>query len=216
MTDTIATAKQDVADVASTPLIDWIGGAAFGALLSILVGLSATPVVSGVITGLVALLGGLFGLSEKLAPDLPATASRRVAAFGIAAVIVLPFAIGARTRDLLGPSIREQRESLVEMGFTDSAQIRSMLSNMRFGSAPDGSPKPDDGPTVDPNRGILYGNIVDVCDRLAQSATSADRMTALESGPASIKTIARIIGSLPPDQQGSALSPATIYLCGFP
>jgi hypothetical protein len=196
--------------------VDWIGGAAFGSLVGILVGLSATPVVSVVVTGIVALLAGLFGLSEKVAPGIPTAASRRLAAFGIAAVLVLPLALVARSRELLGPSIASQRESLIQMGFTDSVELRSMLAYLRFGLLPAGTVKPGDPQAAAALRPVFYAESTGTCDRLMRATTPEDRLQALEAGTEKSRTLAHVIRGLPELRQSAALEPASIYLCSVP
>ena len=192
-------------------LVDWIGGAAFGALLAILVGLSATPVVSGVVTGLVALLGGLFGLSEKLAP-MGEAAVRRLAAFGAAAAIVLPFALAARSHQWLAPSIKSQRAALAEMGFEDAGEIRSILSYVRFGVAPQPSALAPNPTVSQAAAGVFYGDLTNTCSMLLRAESAESRLEALDEGTQATKTSARLIRKLSNADQASALGYAKLYL----
>ncbi|HEV7821235.1 MAG TPA: hypothetical protein VGO84_08635, partial [Burkholderiales bacterium] len=112
---------------------DFAGGAALGLFLGTLMGLSATPVVTLVVTALVALLAGVFGLADKLSPTMAAGAARRLIAFGIVATIAMPTAIWVRTHEVLSPSIEQQRQNLQAMGVTDPKEQKEMMQFLRFG-----------------------------------------------------------------------------------
>ena len=206
--------KPPVSPSASTdqPIVDWVGGAAFGALLAILVGLSATPVVSGVVTGIVALLGGLFGLSDKLAP-MSQAATRRLAAFGAAAVIVLPVALAARSHQWLAPSIKSQRAALTEMGFTEAAEMRAILSYVRFGVAPPSAGLATNTTVSQAASGVFYSDLTTTCGLLRTAEAPESRLDALDQGPTNAKTTARLIRRLPAAEQSAALAYAKLYLC---
>ena len=132
-----AKTAREIADMASSRL-DVAAGASLGALLGLLVGLSGSPIVSSVVTGLVALLAGLFGFSDKISPNPTIAATRRIVAFGLAALIATPAAVYIRTHDWLAPSVAAQRVKLLEIGIQDKKDQDVMLRFLYLGVLPPG------------------------------------------------------------------------------
>jgi hypothetical protein len=119
---------------------DLLGGASLGMFLGILVGMSATPVVSIVITALVALLAALFGLSDKSPFSTSAAGARRLIAFGLSATLFMLTGIALRTHETLAPSVDHQREVLRNIGYADRTKEQTeMLRYLRYGLVPAGT-----------------------------------------------------------------------------
>lgn len=199
----------------SDACIDWIGGIALGLLLGALIGLSVTPVVSIVVTALVGLLAGLFGLGDKPALGIASSGARRLAGFGIAAVIATPIAVWARTNDVLGPSLDSQRATLRAIGIDDGTpEQKTVLLALRFGM--DVAGKPAGGEAARrAGTGVLYAGVpAGLCAKLQMSGATADLLTSLDgTDDPRLKTIAAGIRAMKPDAQASALDYARLFLC---
>jgi hypothetical protein len=204
----------------SATLLSDVGAAGvLGLLLGVLIGLSGSPVVSVIVTGLVTLLAGLFGFSDKLSPNLTASIARRIVAFGLAAVITTPVAIYVRTHELLAPSVKSQRDALSEIGIKDSKEQAEMLRFLRFGILPSGtSALPKDSPSaaiVNSRQGVLFAQSPTFCSALLQLSSSPnDILALLDAGSKELKDIAAILRRLPDEQRTPALAASRIYLCG--
>jgi hypothetical protein len=183
------------------------------------VGLSATPIVSTVVTALVALLAGLFGLSDKLSWTMPSGAARRLVAFGVAATLATPAAIIVRTHEWLSPSIGQQRQGLQQMGIVDPREQKDLLLLLRFGIQPSGrSPSVKDGASsMQIGQGVLYATPTGFCDEImrlrVQGAPPADYLTLLRSATEDLRRIGEAIAALSQDRQKTVLDAAPVYLC---
>ncbi|MBM3522092.1 MAG: hypothetical protein FJX57_03980 [Alphaproteobacteria bacterium] len=200
------------------PAIDWIGGAALGLLLGLLIGLSVTPVVSIVVTALVGLLAGLFGLNDKLPLGITATGARRLAAFGLVAVVATPVAIWMRTHDVLGPSLDDQRAILRKIGYPDdSPEHKAVLLSLRFGIDTTAKPQVAEGARR-AGSGVLYGGeAAALCGKLQMSGATGDLLTVLDgASDAKHRALAPRIRALPADKQAAALDYARLFLCESP
>jgi hypothetical protein len=198
--------------------VDIFAGAALGALLGLLMGFSTSPVASTVVTGLVALLAGLFGLSEKLAQTFSTGAARRLAAFGFAAVLVIPAAVWVRAHEILGPSVEEQKQLLVAMGIGDAAEQKNMLLYMRFGFLPSGTTAPaKDAPPIAGGNPFLYADSTNFCDRLtglkAARAPMADFENLYATWGDHLAKIGKALSALPAEKKAAAFEAAPLYLC---
>ena len=107
-------------------------------MLGLLVGLSASEVVAGVVTELVGLLGTLFGLrSEDAAGPLPGGNGARVAGFALAMVVAMLAAVFVRTHGWLEPSPADAAAAWVEAGLSKEDAAR-LVAFERTGLLPEG------------------------------------------------------------------------------
>jgi hypothetical protein len=191
---------------------DWLGGGALGCLLGLLVGMSSTPVVTIIITALVALLAGLFGLSDKSPIKMSGAAVRRLAAFGLAASALIVVGVWLRTHDVLAPSVEQQKQMLRAMGYEDrSKEQTELLRYIRFGLLPAGLTVSKE---AQPRSGVLYGDVpAGFCDGLARIQATPDLLVLLDT-EASLRRTGERIRSMPPDRQAAAVEFAKLYLCG--
>ena len=202
-----------------SPRVDLAAGAALGLLLGTLVGLSATPIVSTVVTALVALLAGLFGLSDKLSWAMQSGGARRLVAFGLAATLATPAAILVRTYEWLSPSIDQQRQELRRIGVVDSLEQKDLLLFLHFGIQPAGrSLSVKDGASGTQTRqGVLYAAPAEFCNEITrlrvQGAPPADYLALFGSGRDELRRIGEAIAALSPDRQKAVLEAAPVYLC---
>jgi hypothetical protein len=151
---------------------------------------------------------------------MSASASRRLAAFGVAAAILTPLALTVRSRELLGPSISAQMESLKEMGITDSKEQREMMKLIRFGVLSSGMvTQSPDHRTAATMGSPLYADTGTVCRDLIAvrgSTVIADRLKPLLDAEGDIRSIAQLISRMPAERQAAALDAAPLYLCKVP
>lgn len=208
--------KEAGGHAATSWLIDSAVGVSLGLLLGILAGLSASPIVASVAGGLVALLAGLFGLSDKTGRTLTRNGARRIVAFGLAATIAAPIGVIARTHDWLAPSVKWQRDSMTEIGITDPKEQNELLRLVRFGILPKGTtaaPKDSAAAQIAGARApVLYSGSAEFCGAFLQLTSVADKLNLMKQ-TADERDLANIIGNMPVEQQDAALTAGRIYLC---
>jgi hypothetical protein len=205
-----------------TVTMDWVAGASIGLLVGLLVGLSSSPVVATVVGALAALLGGVFGIAEKVGPNLNVGGARRLAAFALACIVGLVGGTLVRTHDLLAPSAAQLRKQAEEIGITDPKEQTSLMRFVRYGLLPpDTQAAGKDGAAavqvVANRQGVLYELPADFCrrlDELVQNGSGTqDLLTHLRTGGKSAMQRADAIARLPAAEQLGALRAAPIYLC---
>jgi hypothetical protein len=183
-----------------------------GTLLGVLIGLSASHVVSVAVTALVALLGGLFGLSEKVPVNFTVSGARRLTSFALAAAVFTPLATVARTHDWLLPSVPEQRRVLREIGYADNnpAQVE-ILRFLRFGLIPTNAVESKTRGIG--GAGVLYADVSSaLCDALARTATVEDLVVFLRAD-ASTSKLADAIEKMPQKKRADAPEWVKTILC---
>jgi hypothetical protein len=197
-------------------LSDSAVGASLGVLLGILVGLSASPIVAGVASGLVALLAGLFGLTDKTGRTLTRGGARRIVAFAMAAAIAALIGVIARTHDWLAPSVKWQRDSMAEIGIADAKEQNELLRFVRFGILPKGmavAPKDSAAAeSVAAHLPFLYAGSAEFCSAFLQLTSVDDRLNLMKQTP-DTQAMATIISNMPAEQRDAALTAGKIYLC---
>lgn len=206
----------------TTPFQDYTAGAALGALLGFLMGVSTSPVVSIVITGLVALLGAAFGLAEGKGNGLSRAAARRLAAFGLAALVVTPAAIWIRTHQYLSPSIEEQLAMLTKMEVTETKTRNDLLLHLRFGIPMPGADGDGGGAAavqmnIGPTLTGLYAIKPNFCEQLMglkmTHQDSAEYRRLFAGGNESVRELGSKLANLPEPQQREVFEAAPIFLC---
>lgn len=136
---------------------DAFAGFALGLLTGLLVGLSSTPVVGGVVGALTAVIAGFFGLtSAPLTPD-----PLRIGSFGCAAVIGLAFGLHVRAQDLTALTVREEVRRWTDAGYAPDA-ARDIVAFARYGIRPAGR---EIGPPPHPLSSLFAGQ-ASLCGRL--------------------------------------------------
>jgi hypothetical protein len=193
-------------------ICDFVAGASLGALLGILIGLSTAPVVSIVITGVVALLGAFFGLSDKLGYAQSEGGTRRLIGFALFAALFTLAGIWLRTDELLMPSISSQQQSLQRLGYADGSKEQAeLLLFVRYGLLPTGMAVAAEHP---PEGGVLYAlPTPNVCANLSKAGQASDVIRALKSGDNHLKAVADKIDKLPAERQGDAADVAKSMAC---
>jgi hypothetical protein len=191
-------------------ILDVAAGSSLGVLLGLLTGLSGSPVVSIVITALVALLAGMFGLIEKVNVKGTSAGSRRLTAFALTAALSTPLAIWMRTHDVLAPSIDEQKRTLRQIGYADGRPEQvEMLRYLRYGLLPAGVVQSKERLASS----VLYAELSPtLCDALARTRTADDLLVLLKAEP-SLRGVASTIASMPRDKRDAAPEWAKVLLC---
>ena len=189
----------------------FFAGVSLGGFLGLLIGLSTTPVVSVVVTGLVALLATFFGLSVKLGASDETTGTPRLIGFGIAAVVCTLVGVHLRTHESLMPSIASQQQDLQKLGYADgSKEQAALLLFVRYGLLPTGTTAAEHPP----EGGVLYAlPAPNVCSDLFKAIAPAEVIRALKSGDSHLKAVADKIDKLPSDRQGDAADLAKSSVC---
>jgi hypothetical protein len=192
--------------------VDWAGGASLGALLGLLIGLSTTPVVSIVITAIVALLAGYFGISDKLPLGMSLPGAHRLMAFAISATLFAMGGIWVRTHEVLAPSVEQQKAMLRGMGYADNSKEQiEMLRYLRFNLLPTGATA-----AKDPQRlsGVLFADpTATFCDDLSRTRTFPDLLVLLSQSQQPLPRLGDRLKNLAAEKQAGALEFAKVSLC---
>ena len=195
-------------------------GAVLGLFVGLLIGLSASEVVAGVLTALVALLGGLFGLRSETAPGpVPGGNAGRIAGFALAGIVALLLGLTARTHAWLEPSPAHTRDQWLAAGFADE-EARALTAFQRLGLLPQGR-EAGEAKSSNARTGALFSDPAnnDACDALlARQYGSADALASAMRAEGSVW--ARLAGTVAAGQEDaarlSALRSATAALCERP
>jgi hypothetical protein len=192
--------------------LDLFGAGSLGILLGILIGMSASPTVSIVITALVALLAGLFGLSEKSTFAISPDGARRLGAFAIAATLASLLGVWMRTHETLSPSLDQQRATLRELGLADKSKEQiEMLKFLRYGLVPAGSAVSKE---PKPWIGVFYNDAApSLCADLNRAESADDIITVLKAAGAKSQSLASEIAKIPPDRRNDAANVVRMTLC---
>lgn len=209
--------------VSKAAAMDWLSGASLGLLVGLMVGLSVSPVAATVVGALSALIGGVFGLTEKLPAGLSSTGARRLTAFALATALALVIGILARTHQVLSPSTRQLRDRLSDIGISDPNEQRPMLIFLRFGLVPSGMQTIGkdgeiSGRVIGGLHGFLYAENASFCTSLRTMIQNGsgheDILSYLRSSEVkTTQNTAKAIAALPPPEQANALRAAPLYLC---
>lgn len=136
--------------------MDVISGIAVGSVVGLLLGLSASPVVSATVGALLALAVTFLGLGASVGPVAVSPASsRKLLAFCAGLVVFLAVGVEARTFEVLGPSPQAQVQVWTHAGFTPQ-QARSLVVYQRLGILPAGATKTDAKAT--PTNPLLFAS----------------------------------------------------------
>src|SRR5690349_12202869 len=96
-----------------------VAGSGLGLLVGLLLSLSVSPVVGGVISELTVLLGAFFGLTPSTGPDR----AWRIGSFGLACTIGVVAGLALRTGNQFSESIRKQSADWQQAGATKEQAV---------------------------------------------------------------------------------------------
>jgi hypothetical protein len=211
-----------------------------GIALGLIVGLSASPVVATVASGLIGVAAGALGISQQDGggnPSETAVSSYRhvkVRAVGIAAlclgfIVTAPIALWLRTHDTFSPSLADEAREIQEVQAAYGTMPTRVVVFHRYGldtEAEQGQPqkasteadtKSESTATVPTDRSLLFANDQSQLDRQClvlrprNDESVADRVAAFQSNKGVWPKIAAKAPSGP--ARGAFLSGAWEALC---
>jgi hypothetical protein len=183
-TETLPAAPQTPAPPQAAPtawravLPDLAAGTGLGLLVGMLLGLSVTQVVGGVVAALSALLAGFLGLAPRGGEDR----AWRTASFGLACVAGILAGLAIRSGALLAPSVEQDVLQWQRAGYPRD-QALQFVAFQRLGIKPAGTttaPPPPPGATSN----ALFADKAGVCARLHGLPPPVQRRILTETGDA--------------------------------
>ena len=184
-----------------------IAGSGLGLLVGLLLSLSVSPVVGGVISALTVLLGGFFGLTPSTGPDR----AWRIGSFGFACALGVVAGLALRTGNQFAASLERQSKDWQQAGATKEEAV-AYLAYERLGIKPAGrelgeAPKPTSA------RPVLFSGRTDVCGKLGGVRQPEAQLAILKQANAPFDAVAAAAEAVPSATQ-AALAAAVATLCG--
>lgn len=199
----------------ATTRLDLAAGAAMGLLLGALVGLSTTPVVATVISGVAALVGGLLGIGTTTSAQSPVNLNTwRVVGFGFAFVPALLWCVTLRTHHTLEPSLKAQIEELAQAG-VEPKYAQELVMFRAFGVQPANRTVSANDNQVHQTVGGLFATSADVCNQLARAHDQdvPSRIQGLARGGNATEKFVNFISAATPDSRKALLDLTELALC---
>ena len=144
-----------------------VAGAGLGLLVGMLLGLSVTQVVGGVVAALSAILAGFFGLSGLAGP----VRSWRIGAFGFGCVLGVVAGLAIRSGTLLAPSVASDVQKWQQAGFPPE-EARAYVLYERLGVKPGGATI-GERPAPNAASNVLFADKSGVCAQLQRLPEAA-------------------------------------------
>lgn len=187
-------------------------GLTLGGLLGLLLGSSTTPLVAGVMTGLVALLATFLGLSEQVGSRLRIASLFRIGAFACGMLAGSVTGLMARTHQWFAPSLAEQIREAVSVDELKPG-ARDTVKLLRYGLAPANS-TPSEARIASGNNPVFYSALpLSDCNQLRQM-TGLARLGAMRRQGGTAAEFAARIETLPTEERKMfMLAAAPFYLC---
>jgi hypothetical protein len=195
---------------ASTSIVgDVLLGGSMGALLGVLLGLSASPVVATITAAVISLLGAALEATGKLSAS--DSSRHRVTAFALSALLFGLFGLWARTNQIFMPSLAEQRKQLAQIGIKpDSAEERELLLYLRYGIRPEGKAVPEQNASL----GVFYaGKSASMCDDLSQADNRDDLLMIIKQGGEDSDQLFKSLSVLPAPWTEAQLNAVKAAIC---
>jgi hypothetical protein len=144
-----------------------------GLLVGLLVALSLTPVVAGVLTTLGGLLAAMLGLQQEPGEDGGTAVSRlrmngaRIGAFGFAAVLGISGGLYIRNHEVLSPPVKQQIAMWEDAGYS-RAEARQFVALQKLGIKPEGGEIVQSDLQKTQMSALFSGlSDIDLCDKLS-------------------------------------------------
>ena len=161
-------------------LADAFPSVGIGLLVGVLVGLSVSPVVAGLLTTLGGLLATLLGLQQDSTGDSGTALSRlrvngvRIGAFGFASVLGVAGGLYVRNHNVFTPPVKEQIAAWQEAGYSRE-EAKQFVALQRFGLTPEGR-QIVQSDVQKTQASALFGALsdVDLCARLSAGQFTGD------------------------------------------
>ena len=157
-----------------------------GLLVGMLVALSLSPVVAGLLSTLGGLLAGILGLQQDGADASDGLHARlrvnglRIGAFGFACVAGVLAGMFIRTHDLFAVPVKEQIAVWEDAGFTNE-QAKQFVMYQKFGFRPEGITEAVETDRQKAQMSVLYGSLgeVNLCAKVATEQFDNDPVRVL-------------------------------------
>lgn len=210
----------------SRTVLHFGAGAGVGTLLGLIMGLSATPVVSAVLGAIAAGLLGLLGVGPHLSAHETEGSSPlpvlRILGFGSFCSIFLLIGILLRTHDVLAPSLFSQERALRSSHALTDSDVRRILLLKAFGlteqigerSAGNLQAAPSKSVAAD-SAGVLFGSSQEVCTvlRRDQYNSVSSYLQSLDVHGGAYSQLAKAISRASPQDQEQIASSLSELLC---
>lgn len=194
-------------------------GAGLGLLVGILVGLSASPVVSVILGSIAAGLVTLLGFVSKEDTAAGQGSVVRLGSFGVACAIAVVVGIFVRTHNVASPSISQQVEEIRKAGYS-AEEARRWVAYRNLGANLDAGPpgeKPRETVSVAPAASsvLFSGTESGDCRHFdtTQYKNAAEQINALRLAGGRYAEYADKIASMDANQQKTALDGLRLLFC---
>jgi len=207
-------------------VVEFGAGSAIGTLLGLIMGLSASPVVSVVLgtlaTGLLALLGFAQKSSSTGEIQIPSHNSLRVFGFGLFCAAFLLVGVLFRTYDALAPSLSAQEQKLSSCKTLSAPDVRQILLLRAFGLIANGGAKGPNSLELAKGNTIAGGSIPylfagsqEICQVLKrdQYKDVGSYLQALQVHGGEFAKLAALIGRKSPQDQEETSVTLSNMLC---
>ena len=184
-----------------------VAGSGLGLLVGVLLSLSVSPVVGGVISALTVLLGAFFGLTPSTGPGR----AWRIGSFGLACTIGVVAGLALRTGNQFASSLEKQSAEWQRAGATKE-QALAFLAYERLGIRPRGA-ELGEAPKPTARQAVLFAGSTDVCGRIGGVDGTAAQLEILKEAKSPFDAIAAAAEAVP-GQTGAVLAAAMRTLCG--
>jgi hypothetical protein len=188
-------------------------GAGIGTLLGLIMGLSASPVVSTVLGALSGGLLVLLGLASRPDGAGESKGELRVLGFGFFCSVFLVVGIFLRTHDVLAPSFAAEERTLSASSTLTKSEIHQILLLKALGLSADkeGTVQSVRGPASP----YLFAGRGDVCQVLRRDLYSdpAGYLEALQAHGSDFEKLADSIKRLPTQEQDALATSLSNLLC---
>ena len=196
-------------------------GVSAGSFLGLLMGLSASPVVTMVLGGLSAALTAFLGLS-KAGPDADSSSDSargsalRVLGFGLSCGFFLMTGIYVRTHGVLAPSVASQEQALKSVEAFDAVEKKQLLLYQAYGLT-EQKPLESNLVKAEPSKslagstaGLLFSSKGDICSilRRSQYGTVAEYLHGLDVHGGPYADLANAVKQIPKPQEQDRLAEA--------
>lgn len=196
-------------------------GGGLGLLVGVLVGLSASPVVSVILGSIAAGLATLLGFVSKEEPAYGEGSVVRLGSFGVTCAIAVVLGVFLRTHNIASPSISQQVEEIRKAGYSPE-EARRWVAYRNLGvnlNAASTGEKPHETASIVPAASsvLFSGNDRGECRHFdtTEYKTTAEHINALRLSGGRYAEYADKIASMDANQQKTALEGLRLLFCPF-
>lgn len=185
-----------------------VAGASLGGLLGLIVGMSASPVTSIVVSALTALLGGVVSVTPN---DSLTFHPVRLASFGVAAITALLCGLLLRTYNVLAPSTSHYVKELTTAGLPADRAL-PLAIRLRFGVTEQGEASPP--AAASRSDSVFFSDEADMrCSNTARNEYQSGDLWLDELGRRGFGPLLDATRGLRPDERERVLLAGRRLLC---